>query len=175
LRRSAEESVDCEKVLILKTKTVACKCAFFPALWFFLRQYPPHCTGRTTDPDKPGQSRLRPIRLLLRSRRQCPANTQMPGNLPGLSETRWPKALRAMPTALKANCIQDHVSGQGPANSGSFRLCHFPGRGWCVLWLTGNGVGTKGNNPDAVLYFDKITPGFAAGAVAIGQTFPVGS
>lgn len=39
-----------------------------------------------------------------------------------------------------------------------------------VLVLTDNGFGAKGNSPDALLMFHRITPDFASGAVQVAET-----
>ncbi len=39
-----------------------------------------------------------------------------------------------------------------------------------IVTLTDNGFGSKGNSPDALLYFHRIQPDFAAGTVALAET-----
>ncbi len=39
-----------------------------------------------------------------------------------------------------------------------------------IVTLTDNGFGAKGNSPDALLYFHRIQPDFAAGTVAVAET-----
>ena len=101
----------------------------------------------------------------------APADAQMPGKFTGAVRNEVAQSVMGdtggqhgkRPTGIK-------LPFKGQPIQGLSGYAMTPAEDGAIFVLTDNGFGGKGNSPDSLLYFHKMAPDFATGAVAIQQT-----